>query len=316
MIFKNLAFLLHFGSQCLIASYTRDWKCHEEPEKHIDFIYKNKKIARYVYEKMDPNDRERTFKPFHYIYQSDGKNFLTKGPGGKFTHHRGIYFGFSKCSVLDSDGARINVDTWHCKRGYQLHEKTIHQNVGNKKATHTVEISWRVEDGTIFATEQRTLSFSILLDDSIQVDFNSKLSTTQEEVRLDGDPHHAGLQFRAANEVAGEIKKEIYYIRPSEGKDKKGETKNWPKNKDMTNILWKAQSIVVNQNRYTTLYMDHPGNPKLSYYSERDYGRFGSFFKTSISPGKPLSIKYRLNIKKLGAFTRGMSINEQSIHRN
>ncbi len=182
-----------------------------------------------MYEKMDPNDRERTYKPFHHIYQSDGKDFLTKGPGEKFTHHRGIYFGFSKCSVLNSDGTRINLDTWHCKRGYQLYEKTIHQNVGNKKATHTIEISWRVEDGTIFATVQRTLSFFILLDNSIKVDFNSKPSTTQEEVRLDGDPQHAGLLFRVANEVAGEIKNETYYIHPYEGKDKEGETKNWPK---------------------------------------------------------------------------------------
>ena len=64
----------------------------------------------------------------------------------------------------------------------------------------------------------------------------------------------------------------------------------------MTNLFWKAQSVVVGGNRYTTVYLDHPGNPKPSFFSERDYGRFGSYFKSEITPSKPLSVKYRLNI--------------------
>ena len=73
-----------------------------------------------------------------------------------------------------------------------------------------------------------------------------------------------------------------------------GKTKNWPQNKDMTNLTWKAQSVVVGGERYYTLYLDHPQNPKPSFYSERDYGRFGSYFKSAVTPKNPLSVKYRL----------------------
>ena len=64
---------------------------------------------------MDPSDRERTYKPFHHIYQETGIDFLTKGPGGKYSHHRGIFLGFSKCKIFNNDSEIANVDTWHCK---------------------------------------------------------------------------------------------------------------------------------------------------------------------------------------------------------
>ena len=268
----------------------------DEPGKYVDLAYGKKKIARYVYQKMDPKNREQTYKPFHHIYQDNGKDFLTKGPGGKYTHHRGIYFGFSKCTPFDKTGKVANVDTWHCKRAYQVHESIISQKADKENASHTVKITWRMDDGTIFVTELRKLSFSRFPDNTLQVDFKSSLSTNQEKVSLDGDPQHAGFQFRASNEVAVLNSKKTYYIRPNEGRDKESATKNWPKDKDMTNLLWKGQSIVVDGQRYTTLYLDHPSNPKPSYYSERDYGRFGSYFKAELTPLKKLKVSYRLLI--------------------
>ena len=268
----------------------------DKPGKYVDLVYGKKKIARYVYQKMDPMNREETYKPFHHIYQNNGRDFLTKGPGGKYTHHRGIYFGFSKCTALDNSGKVVKVDTWHCKRAYQVHESIIDQKADKESASHTVKITWRIDDGTIFITELRELSFSLFSDKTIQVDFESILSTSQEKVTLDGDPQHAGFQFRASNEVAESNSKETYYIRPKQGRGEKAVTKNWPNNKDMTNLLWKGQSIVVGGERYTTLYLDHPANPKPSYYSERDYGRFGSYFKTELSSLKDLHVRYRLLI--------------------
>ena len=94
-------FFFTIGHSALKA---KSWVWQDNQGKHIDLLWGKKKIARYVYEKMDPNDRERTYKPFHHIFQTNGKEFLTKGPGGKFTHHRGIYFGFSKCSALNAEG--------------------------------------------------------------------------------------------------------------------------------------------------------------------------------------------------------------------
>ena len=218
---------------------------------------------------------------------------VTKGPGGKFTHHRGIYY-VLKCSALNA-GKEGRVDTWHCKGAIRLtknHQVPCRRNA----AAHTVEIAWRVDDGSIFATEQRTLSFSHREDGSLQIDFSSVLSTQQKSVTLDGDPQHAGFQLRASNEVAAKNAKQTYYVRPIDGKDEMGKTKNWPGNKDMTNLSWKAQSVVVEDQRYFTVYLDHPGNPKPSFYSERDYGRFGSYFKSEATPEKPVKVKYRLVI--------------------
>ena len=36
--------------------------------------------------------------------------------------------------------------------------------------------------------------------------------------------------------------------------------------------------------------------PKPSRYSERPYGRFGAFFKTTLSPQEPLEMRYRLRV--------------------
>lgn len=271
-----------------------DFSWIETKGTHIDLFHEDLKIARYVYERMIPEDRERTYKPFYHLYDSNGDKFVTKGPGGRYTHHRGIYFGFSKCSALDSKGKAVNVDTWHCKRGYQTHEKILIQTATQSKAQLQSEIAWRVDDGTIFLTEKRKLSFQFDNQGRLQIDFDSTLSTSQPEVKLDGDPQHAGFQFRASNEVAESNAKQTFYVRPNEGKDEKGNTKNWPQNKDMTNLAWKVQSIVVGGQRYYTAYLDHPDNPKPSFYSERDYGRFGSYFKASVTPDLPLSIKYRL----------------------
>ncbi|MBT7852716.1 MAG: hypothetical protein HN675_05295 [Opitutae bacterium] len=265
--------------------------------KHTDLQFNGKNIARYVYEAMDPKDRERTYKPFHHVYQKDGNGFLTKGPGGRYTHHRGIYYGFSKCRAQNKAGKSVGVDTWHCRGGYLQHKEVLIQEADANQALQKVAIEWRVDDGTVFAIEDRQLTFSFAKDGALVVDFESVLKPTQDKILVDGDPQHAGFQFRASNEVAEKTKGQTYYIRPEGGKDSPGKTKNWPSNKDMTNLLWKAQSLVVGGNRYTTVYLDRPGNPKPSFYSERDYGRFGSYFKREILKDKPLKINYRLNIK-------------------
>lgn len=291
---KKLTSALLFFLCTHLSNAQSNFSWSETKGTHIDLLFGKKKVARYVYERMDPQDRERTYKPFFHLYDENGKNFVTKGPGGKFTHHRGIYFGFSKCSALDGKNQSVSVDTWHCKRGYQTHERILQLKVDRHKASIKSEIAWRVDDGTTFISEEREVTFQFSEEARLQIDFVSVLSTTQPLIKLDGDPQHAGFQFRASNEVASSTAKQTFYIRPGEGVDDKGKTKNWPQDKDMTNLNWKGQSVVVGGQRYYTLYLDHSQNPKPSYYSERDYGRFGSYFKASVEPDRPLSVKYRI----------------------
>ncbi|NOY41685.1 MAG: DUF1080 domain-containing protein [Planctomycetes bacterium] len=253
-----------------------------------------RKVWGYNYPTLDtstPESRERTYKPYHDVYAPDGSVLLTKGPGGLYTHHRGLFYGFSK--ITYGDGKKC--DTWHCGAGaFQSHEKL-------DKGTAT--IYWHGEDGEVFAHEEREVR-SVPTSSDVQgtlLEFRSRLEPVGEQpIHLDGDPQHAGFQFRAAQEVAEKTKGQTYFLR-TDGKGKLGETRNWnhkdlndPMNEECTNRPWNAMSFVVGDKRYTALYMDHPSNPKPARYSERDYGRFGSYFVTDVTQDKPLNVKYRL----------------------
>jgi hypothetical protein len=53
-------------------------------------------------------------------------------------------------------------------------------------------------------------------------------------------------------------------------------------------------SFVLDGQRYTACYLNHPDNPKETRFSERDYGRFGGYFARDITPEEPLVVHYRL----------------------
>jgi hypothetical protein len=57
-------------------------------------------------------------------------------------------------------------------------------------------------------------------------------------------------------------------------------------------------SIVLGGDRYTISYLDHPENPKEARYSERDYGRFGSYFEYDLEEDKPLEVQYRVGVQE------------------
>lgn len=283
----------------------------DTPGKHIDLTHNGRAVARYVYEKIDlssPERREETYKPFHHVFDWSGQSLLTKGPGGKFTHHRGIYYGFSKTGYTDAAGKAQTVDTWHCKpvKGdqpgtYQSHETIVEQAADAKSASHTVRIAWRGNDGAAFAHEDRRLAFSFADDGALIVDFSSKLVPVSGKVTVDGDPQHAGFHYRAAGEVADSTAKETYYIRPKTGKDAPGKTINWDAKNDTEatrDLPWKAMSFVTGGKRYTVVYLDRPTNPKPARFSERDYGRFGSYFVSEATAEKPLQVAYRLVISE------------------
>ena len=275
------------------------WKDTEG--KHADLTFNGRNVARYQYERINDERREETYKPYHHVYDWDGKGFITKGHGGQFTHHRGIYFGFSKCSFTKADGTEESKqDTWHCKKEHQTHEKFIEQTADAKTAKQTVEIDWHAKDGFVFEKETRSLMFSFAGDDLV-VDFKSTLTPTVPKMRVDGDPQHAGFQFRASNEVNNKTKGQTYYIRPKTGKAEHGKTINWSAktdNETTRDLPWKGMSVVVGEQRYSIAYLDSPTNPKPARFSERDYGRFGSYFATDLTPEKPLTVNYRLVIRK------------------
>jgi hypothetical protein len=97
--------------------------------------------------------------------------------------------------------------------------------------------------------------------------------------------------------VSAKTPKQTYYLRP-DGKGQPGATRNWPGQKQHVNLPWNAMSFVVGGQRYTALYLDKPTNPKEARFSERDYGRFGSYFEYNLSKEKPLEVNYRVWVQR------------------
>lgn len=300
---KKLLTILAVGLPFMLPAADFSW--HDTGGLHIDLEYKGNPVVRYQYEPIDestPERRHDTYKPFYHVFDSSGEGFITKGPGGKFPHHRGIFYGFSRCSYTDAEGTKHEkIDTWHCKKAHQVHRKILDQTAGDDAASLTSEIAWIDNEGKEFATEARTLTFSYNDKNDLVVDFNTVLTPKVPSMKVDGDPQHAGFQFRASNEVSEKTAKQTYYIRPGTGKAQEGATINWSAkldNETTTNLPWKAMSFVTGGKRYTVAYIDSEKNPKPARFSERDYGRFGSYFFKEITPSEPLQVQYKLVIRQ------------------
>lgn len=272
----------------------------DKPGEYRELRDGDQPVLRYMYQAYDdssPEAREQTYKPYHHVFSPDGTTRLTKGPGGLYTHHRGLFYGFNK--IAYGDGRTC--DTWHCTGNAHLsHEEFVDEQAGHKGGRHKVVVNWHGQDGEVFAREEREIAVE-RRDGGLLIDFRSHLEPVGvDSIHLDGDPQHAGFHFRAAQEVAADTAKQTYYVR-TDGKGKLGETRNWnnqkqddPINPECTNRPWNAMSFVVGGKRYTALYMDHASNPKPARYSERDYGRFGSYFVTDVTEEKPLDVQYRV----------------------
>ncbi|CAN5786992.1 hypothetical protein BH23PLA1_BH23PLA1_03470 [soil metagenome] len=271
------------------------WILHEEMSM---LMANGRPVLEYVHPTLDESSaaaRELTYKPFHHLYDPDGSRRVTKGPGGQYTHHRGIFYAFNRVRYGDGQQA----DVWHARGdAYQSHEETLSTEAGPVLGRHRVLIHWRGEQGKTFAIEQRELT-AYKVPGGHLVEFASQLETAEGQVELDGDPQHAGFHFRADDEVASKTKGQTYFLRP-DGPGAPGQTRNWePKSRQgPVNLDWNALSFVLGDQRYTVGYLDHPDNPKEARYSERDYGRFGSYFEYQLDQDNPLKVQYRLWLQK------------------
>ena len=265
------------------------------------------------YDASSDDARNKSYKVFHHLYDPAGKRFVTNGgftdpfDDAKklvYPHHRGIMYGFYKCSY--GPDLKLQADTWHCppaedkkknkisNTAHVAHEKTLSFESGPVLGRHRVLLGWYGRGDKPFALEERELTV-YRVNGGTLVEFASRLKSTGGTVRVDGDPQHAGFQFRAANDVAEKTAKQTYYLRP-DGKGELGATRNWdPKTKEgPVDLPWDAMCFVLDKQRYTVCYLNHPSNPKETRFSERDYGRFGGYFRRDITEDRPLNVHYRL----------------------
>jgi hypothetical protein len=275
------------------------WDDHEGDYAELKFG--NRPVLRYMYTGFDDSTKEKrdlTYKVFHHLYDPSGERLVTNGTGAKlYPHHRGLYYGFNRITYGDGKKA----DTWHCTKGsHQDHTKLLSAEAGPVLGRHRVAIAWHGDEGDVFAKEEREFTVYHVPGGQL-VDFASRLTSAAGKVHLDGDPQHAGFQFRANPEVADKTAKQTYYLRP-DGVGKPGETRNWDaKNADAdfhANLPWNAMSFVLGDQRYTIAYLDRPSNPKPARFSERDYGRFGSYFVYDLDEKNPLAVAYRVWLQK------------------
>jgi len=270
------------------------WKDMEG--KYLDLLYEGRKVTRYMYD-YDESSEQRafeTYKVFHHVFDEKGENLLTNGPDGEnpytrkilYPHHRGIFIGWNKLRFEDK-----SYDTWHMKKGVrQVHQKFIEKKADSQKATSTALIHWKNGDSKVMLEEKRTMTVYKPGDGTIvQLDFETELKALNGEVYLNGDPEHAGFQYRPHDGVAkGPADGKAKYLFHKEGVDPK-------KDKDLP---WVALEYGLNGKKYNVQYMSDPANPNADavYSAYRDYGRFGEFFKHTIPAGQTLKLRYRIRI--------------------
>jgi len=268
--------------------------------KHMDLLFAGRRVNRFMYER-DTSTKQRaheTYKTYHHVFDAEGKDYITKGPGGKYTHHRGVYIGWSRLTV-----AKKSYDTWHMSRGCtQAHRKFLRKSAGPVLASSTALVHWLNGEGKVLLAEERqTLVFRQGPPAVMLMEFRPKLMATSGEVYLNGDPEHAGMQYRPHNDVAvhGGAKKpkpgapngtQTVYEFHQDGIKTGGQRLN--RNKDLP---WAGMSYALKGKRYSVQHMNHSSNPKGTIYSAyRSYGRFGAFFKKTIEADGSLSLRYRI----------------------
>jgi hypothetical protein len=266
---------LAFGTLlALTQAFAADIKV--TPNEAVDIFQDGKAVARFMtaHDVSTPDKRLETYKPYLHVFDSSGAMRLTKGPGFNFTHHRGIMLGFMKITV---DGKTY--DRWHMKGGDQVVTAINPTDDGFVAA-----IDWQgatAQDKPIL-TEQRAFEFTKpAAPFYLGIEMRSTLKPDHGEAKIDGDPEHAGAQFRPSEKIDGT---KTTYVYP--GKDVLIH-----KVRDLT---WVAEVFTIEGKTFTALLLNHPSNPKDTAFSAyRDYGRFGAFPKGVATQESPFKLRYK-----------------------
>lgn len=266
-----------------LSGQAAEFEIKDTPGKHADITRDGKTLVRYMYARDESSDERKhnTYKVYHHVYDPSGMAPITKGPGGKYTHHRGLFIGFSK---LTSHGKTR--DLWHMKDTLQTHIEFVKQESSSSGATLSSVIHWATPEG-IIVKELRTLTVHDDGDAHLLVDFDSQLTAVGSEAKFSGDPEHAGMQYRPHNGVAEN--KSAKYLFPAE-------KTNVQKDLDLP---WAALSYQLDDATYSVQHMNHPKNPTGTRYSAyRDYGRFGAFPLFEVAENETRTLRYRIRVTK------------------
>ena len=260
-----------------------EFSIKETEGQYVDVLQDGKTIARYMtaHDKSTKEKANETYKPYLHIYDAAGTGPITKGAGGDFTHHRGIFLGWNKIGLNGK-----SFDRWHMSGGDQAVEKILEKKADANSATLTSLVKWDGEaGGPPIIEDERTFTFHRAEAPFFTVvDVTHKVKALGGDLTLSGDPEHAGLHYRPAQEVD---RSKTTYLYPVEKADA---------HKDL-DYPWVGENYTVNGKTYSVVYLNHSENPKKARISAyRDYGRFGMFFDTTLKKDEVLTLKVRFLI--------------------
>lgn len=329
---KLLASLVLSLSATLCAA-DQGWSFADTPGSR-DVLFNGKVVLRHM-NAFDASSKERrheTFKTFTHVFDFDGKLPITKGPYGRFTHHRGCFIGWNK-TIFEGQ----SYDFWHCPKVERKHVKYLDESkAGADAAVLSSVTDWPTAEGKVVIHETQKITAKKISPTELQLDFDFTLEAPNGPVKLEGDLQHAGFHFRAADDV---VEKQTAYILPESNVTKKGDALEncnwvvcqfstagydmaWTKAKDTREAKEKSEakakanaakakgepaptapapsaapaSGLPPAHRYAVGHFNDPKNPTPLQYSTRAYGRFGAFSKTEVSPGTPLKLHYRITV--------------------
>lgn len=265
------------------------WFKSEDDGLHRDLYLGDRPVWRHAYLKYDPNNHFDTYKHFHHLYGMHGEGIITNGPRTvpdpkkiRYPHHRGLYIGWSKTRSASGQN-----DFWHCRTvtiRHQDYDKDA-EFVGPVAARTVSTANWTDKSGKAIVIERRQVTAWNIGKGATLMDLQFTLKANDGDVELNGDPQHAGFQFRPHNSATG-----VSYTRPASASGGKGD-------------VWKTTPWVVNQfkvgeHTYAVMHMDHPKNPgthdNRTVYSTRGYGRFGAYAPHKLPADSPLTFHYRI----------------------
>ncbi|MEE3199069.1 MAG: DUF6807 family protein [Planctomycetota bacterium] len=258
----------------------------KEGEGFSDLLYGKAPVLRHMtaYDPSGKDSLHRTYKTFHHVWGFHDDGFITKGAGGKFTHHRGLFIGFSKTRVGDKQW-----DFWHCKGVSVRHEKydPMQQVMGAVFGRTLSQTGWYDPEGKVAVRDYRQVTAWRQVEAQALLDFVITIEAVSDDVSLKGDPQHAGFQYRAVESKPGKGNKATY-VRSTESTGGKNDV--WEGAEWITGIFQHGE------NNYAVTHMDHPKNPRPTVYSTRNYGRFGAYFEKDLKKGEKLELRYRIFI--------------------
>ena len=253
-------------------------------EGAVEVQFDGKTVAAYLTanDVSTPARSNETYKPYLRIVDPTTGQAITKGPGGTYTHHRGIFFGWMRIGFEQQ-----KLDLWSMGSGRQVHTAFKEQSAANGSAKLVSLINWNDKKGLLILSEERTMELSQpAAPGFLRVDFRTTVKAEAGDLQLEADPEHGGVHYRAPQEVDA-AKTEYFFpvAKPLPHKD--------------LDYPWVGMNYTLGEKSYGVVQLDAPTNPRGTKWSAyRDYARFGAYPRATLKKGETLSLKYRFLISQ------------------